>query len=151
MLMDKYAGDEKVRVFAIDLIGLYSPKVQLKVSSLSLLSDARLTYFQAEELYLNVIIDILNPKPGLSEQLLSFSSAKTPEVAALNLLSLPPRTLCSHRLASRTAKTLANPESEKDATTIRQSYSRMVEQTLLLMGKVKQQKQCERITNKKPL
>ena len=95
------------------------------------------------ERYLNAIVDALSPKPTLLEHFLSFSDLKTPEVFALNLLSLPPRILRSHRLVSRAAKILVRQDSGDDATAIRQSYSQMVEQSLLLTAKAKHQKMCE--------
>ena len=91
--------------------------------------------------YLEVVLDCLKPKPTVSIHLLTFSDGPTRASTALNLLSLPPNIFCAQRLVSKSARLLSiNGDS---AEKIRQIYSHLVEETLLLAEQVQPYKKRE--------
>ena len=89
------------------------------------------------------MVDTLNPKRTISERLLSFGDDKVPQDIALTLLSLPPQLLHNRRLIMRVGKILSRHNGDIDATAIRQSYSRMLEQVLTLITTATHQRICE--------
>ena len=64
-----------------------------------------------------------------------------PETTALNLLSLPSEILATRQLVDSVGKTLSKQGAE--ATTLRDIYSRLIEQTLLLVNEVKTNEKCK--------
>ena len=86
------------------------------------------------EKYLEVVLDALKPKPTVSIHFLNFSDGRSRASTALNLLSLPPNIFRAPRLISKSARLLSN--KGEDAVQLRQMYSHLVEDTLLLAEQV---------------
>ncbi|MCJ1352938.1 MAG: snoRNA-binding rRNA-processing protein utp10 [Icmadophila ericetorum] len=133
MLLEKYAGDAKVRTFAANLASQYSPTTQLS----------------ATLKYLDLVSDTLKSERTISERLLAFDDARRPTSIAANLLSLLPQVLSSQRLITRISKTLTRHDGHADAAVIRQGYSQMLGCLLQLMVDVRQDPilylACERV------
>jgi U3 small nucleolar RNA-associated protein 10 len=92
MLVDKYGLNENIRAFLVELSGSFSVEVQL----------------QSIVKYLDLVSDILRPKPTYSAVLLNTNEedVKDPHGSALNELLLLPHLLSQRRLISQTAKIL---------------------------------------------
>ena len=102
---------------------------------------------QAVEQYLDVVLDILQPKPTSSSCLVSLDKGHTPESIVANLLLLPSLILSAKRLTPRTAKILN--EQQEEAETIRATYGRLLEQIFILSEKTKHNRRlrilCEQL------
>jgi U3 small nucleolar RNA-associated protein 10 len=124
MLVDKYGTAEGVRNFAADLSSSFSVELQLK---------------SAIE-FLKLVGDVLKPKPTYSSVLLGTheDSHSDPERLALNELTLLPQILSQNRLISQTARLL--DRDDMDAARIRDLYSSLLEDLLVLADTVKEQK-----------
>lgn len=123
MLVDKYGPTEKMRSFAAELLGSFGVEIQL-------LSAIK---------YLELVGDILKPKPTFSTILLSANEDKEldPYEKALNELSLLPHILSQKRLVSKTGKLLDH--DDMDAARIRELYSQLLENILAMADTTKNQ------------
>ena len=122
LLKDKYPSNKGVPEFAVELVGHHRVKTQ----------------FLTVEKYLDVILDILKPKPTSSSYLVTIDQGYTPESAANNLLPLPSMILGAKQLISRTARILS--EEKQEADMIRTIYGRLLEQIFVLSEKTKYHK-----------
>lgn len=124
MLVDKYGANDKIKAFAADLSGSFSVEVQL----------------QSAIKYLDLVTDVLKPKPTNSALLLGTNDDKAsePSKTAFSVISLLPHLLSQKRLVSDTAKILER--DDMDAAKIRELYSQLLENLLSFADTVKQQK-----------
>ena len=124
MLVDKYGASETIQTFAVELSSSFSVEVQL----------------QSIVKYLELIHDILKPKPTYSSVLLGANEegAFEPHRVALSELTLLPQLLSQKRLISQTAKLL--DRDDMDAARIRDLYSTLLESLLALADTLKDQK-----------
>ncbi|TVY82314.1 U3 small nucleolar RNA-associated protein [Lachnellula suecica] len=124
MLIDKYGAIECIKVFAVDLSSSFSVEVQL----------------QSVAKYLDLVKDVLKPKPTYSAVLLNANDdgASDPHEIALKALSLLPDLLSQKRLVTQTAKLLER--DDMDAARIRDMYSALLESLLALTDTLKDQK-----------
>jgi U3 small nucleolar RNA-associated protein 10 len=124
MLVDKYGASEGTKAFAADLAGSFSVEVQL----------------QSALKYLDLIGDVLKPKPTYSNILLNTNDDGIfdPKRIALNEMELLPHLLSEKRLVSQTGKLL--DRDDMDAARIRDLYSALLEETLGLADTLKDQK-----------
>ncbi|MCJ1435688.1 snoRNA-binding rRNA-processing protein utp10 [Xylographa pallens] len=118
LLLDHYADSRETRQFIQEFTSQYSPLIQLRTM----------------EKYLEVVLDSLKSKPTVSSHFLTFSDGRSRASTALNLLSLPPNIFRAPRLILRSARLLSN--KSEDAVQLRQIYSHLVENTLLLAEQV---------------
>lgn len=123
MLVDKYGPTEKTKSFSAELSGSFSVEIQL-------LSAVK---------YLELVVDILKPKPTFSAVLLSANEDKEldPHKKALNELSLLPHLLSQKRLVSKTGKLLDH--DDMDAARVRELYSQLLENILAMADTTKNQ------------
>jgi U3 small nucleolar RNA-associated protein 10 len=124
MLVDKYGITENTQSFAIELSNSFSVEVQL----------------QSAVKYLELVRDVLKPKPTYSTVLLTASDEGTsdPHHIALHELTLLPYLLSQKRLISQTAKLL--DRDDMDAARIRDLYSTLLENLLALADTLKDHK-----------
>jgi U3 small nucleolar RNA-associated protein 10 len=122
MLVDKYGVNDNIKSFAAELTTSFSVETQL----------------QSAVKYLELINDLLKPKPTFSLILLGAHDKIDPQRAALNELLLLPHILSQRRLVSQTAKIL--DRDDMDATRIRELYSTLLEDLLGLAESLKEQK-----------
>jgi U3 small nucleolar RNA-associated protein 10 len=124
MLVDKYGPNEGIKGFAGDVAGSFSVEIQL-------LSAVK---------YLDLIGDILKPKPTYSAILLNANEDGIidPKRIASNELALLPHLLSQKRLASQAGKLLQR--DDMDAARIRDLYSALLENTLALADTLRDQK-----------
>jgi U3 small nucleolar RNA-associated protein 10 len=123
MLVDKYGPTEKIKSFAADLSGSFSVEIQL----------------QSAIKHLELIVDILKPKPTFSTILLGGNDDKDadPLKTALDELCLLPHILSQKRLVSKTGKLL--DRDDMDAARVRDLYSHLLENVLALADTTKTQ------------
>lgn len=123
MLVDKYGPTDDIKAFTIEISGSFGVETQL----------------QSSVKYLELISDVLKPKPTFSAILLGANDEGRldPHQAALNLLSLLPQLLSQPRLVSRTAKVL--DQDDMDAARVRDIYSTLLESLLTLADSLKGQ------------
>ncbi|PQE03008.1 BP28CT domain-containing protein [Rutstroemia sp. NJR-2017a BVV2] len=122
MLVDKYGVNDNIKSFAAELTNSFSVETQL----------------QSAVKYLELINDLLKPKPTFSLILLGAHEKIDPQRAALNELLLLPHILSQRRLVSQTAKIL--DRDDMDAARIRELYSTLLEDLLGLAESLKEQK-----------
>jgi U3 small nucleolar RNA-associated protein 10 len=124
MLADKYGVTDDIKVFAVNLSGAFSTDIQLQTISK----------------YLDLVSDVLKPKPTFSSMLLSTSDStvKDPSRVALNQLVLLPHLLSQRKLIDQVAKWLER--DDMDSSRIRDIYSTLLEHLLVLADSVKDDK-----------
>ncbi|RAL59484.1 hypothetical protein DID88_006599 [Monilinia fructigena] len=122
MLVDKYGVSDDIKSFATELTNAFSVEVQL----------------QSAIKYLQLIDDLLKPKPTFSLILLGAHDKIDPQRAALNELILLPHILSQRRLITQTAKLL--DRDDMDAARIRELYSTLLENLLVLSESLKDKK-----------
>lgn len=122
MLVDKYGVNDDVKSFAAELTNAFSVEVQL----------------QSSVKYVELIDDLLKPKPTYSLILLGAHEKIDPQRAALNELTLLPHILSQRRLITQTAKLL--DRDDMDAARIRELYSTLLENLLVLTESLKDKK-----------
>ncbi|TAQ89036.1 hypothetical protein B7494_g2638 [Chlorociboria aeruginascens] len=124
MLVDKYGVTESITSFAIDLAGSFAVEIQLN----------------SAVKYLELINDLLKPKPTFSGILLGVSEENVldPPHIAQNELTLLSHLLSQRRLAVQTAKLL--DRDDMDAARVREIYSTLLENILALADTVNDQK-----------
>jgi U3 small nucleolar RNA-associated protein 10 len=124
MLVDKYGPTDNIKTFAVELASAFSVEVQL----------------QSAVKYLDLVGDILKPKPTQSSILLGANdeTVRDPHRCALNELMLLPHLLSQKRLVSQTGKLL--DRDDMDAARIRDLYSTLLENLLGLADTVKDHK-----------
>jgi U3 small nucleolar RNA-associated protein 10 len=124
MLVDKYGPNESIKTFAVELSSSFSVEIQL----------------QSAVKYLELVGDILKPKPTYSSVLLSTNNEgiQDPQKSALNELTLLPHILSQKRLIAQTGKLLAR--DDMDSARIRDLYSTLLENLLALADTLKNQK-----------
>ncbi|KAH8658708.1 hypothetical protein BGZ60DRAFT_382858 [Tricladium varicosporioides] len=124
MLSDKYGISEGVKAFCVDLCGSFSVEIQL----------------QSAVKYLDLVKDVLKPKPTYSAILLSAGDEALPNpfnIARIEL-ELLPAILSQKRLISQTGKILQR--DDMNAARIRELYSILLEDLLALADLLKGQK-----------
>jgi U3 small nucleolar RNA-associated protein 10 len=116
MLVDKYGPTDKIKSFAAELSGSFSVEIQL----------------QSAIKYLELVEDILKPKPTFSTILLSTQDNKDsdPQKTAVDELILLPHLLSQKKLITQTGKLLER--DDMDAARIRDLYSHLLENVLAL-------------------
>lgn len=124
MLVDKYGPTDSIQTFAVELSSAFSVEIQL----------------QSAVKYLDLVGDVLKPKPTYSTVLLNANdeSVQDPQRCALNELQLLPHLLSQKRLILQTAKLL--DRDDMDAARIRDLYSTLLENILGLADIVKDHK-----------
>ncbi|KAE9379300.1 hypothetical protein N431DRAFT_553547 [Stipitochalara longipes BDJ] len=124
MLVDKYGPTEDIKAFAADVAGSFSVEIQL----------------QSAVKYLDLVGDVLKPKPTYSSILLSANDdgIADPRRVASNEMALLPHLLSQKRLANQTGKLL--DRDDMDAARIRDLYSTLLENVLALADTLKDQK-----------
>lgn len=124
MLVDKYGVTESIKAFASELTGSFGVEVQL----------------QSAVKYLDLVADVLKPKPSFSSVLLGTNEDGTsdPSKTATNELILLSHLLSQKRLVSQTGKLLNR--DDMDAARVRDLYSTLLENILALADTLKDQK-----------
>jgi U3 small nucleolar RNA-associated protein 10 len=124
MLVDKYGPTDGIKVFAADVAGSFSVEIQL----------------QSAVKYLDLITDVLKPKPTYSSILLNANDDGVPDPKriASNEMALLPYLLSQKRLTIQTGKLL--DRDDMDAARIRDIYSTLLENVLALADTLKDQK-----------
>lgn len=124
MLVDKYGPTEGIKAFAADIAGSFSVEIQL----------------QSAVKYLDLVGDVLKPKPTYSSVLLNANDdgISDPKRIALNEIALLPHLLSQKRLVAQTGKLL--DRDDMDAARIRDLYSTLLENVLTLADTLKDQK-----------
>jgi U3 small nucleolar RNA-associated protein 10 len=124
MLTDKYGPTLDIKSFTVDLSSSFGVDVQL----------------QSAVKYLDLVSDVLKPKPTISSVLLSVSDsgAKDAHRTALNQLTLLPHLLSQKRLIDQTGKLLEG--DDMDAARVRDLYSALLENLLGLADTLKSNK-----------
>jgi U3 small nucleolar RNA-associated protein 10 len=124
MLADKYGVTNEIKVFAVDLLGAFSVDIQLHTISK----------------YLDLVSDVLKPKPTISSMLLGTndSTVKDPNRVALNQLILLPHLQSQRKLIDHVAKLLEREDME--SSKIRELYSALLEKLLVFADTVKDDK-----------
>lgn len=124
MLADKYGVTADIKAFTADLSGAFSTDVQL----------------QTGVKYLDLISDVLKPKPAISSMLLSTSdkSVKDPHRIVLTQLSLLAHLLSQRKLIHQMGKLLER--DDMDSSRIRDLYSSLLEIILALADSLKNDK-----------
>ena len=114
MLVNKYGATNDIIAFALDISSSFGVEVQL-VTTLK---------------YLELVIDVLDPKPTISSTLLNAPEVNTssPQEVATNELALLPHLLSQKRLVVQTAKHLNRDDME--AAKVRDIYSNTLEMLL---------------------
>lgn len=121
MLVDKYGATDDIKAFTTDLSGSFSVDCQL----------------QSSTKYLDLVRDVLMPKPTVSNVLLSVSesSSKDSHQSAQALLELLPHLLSHKRLVMQTSRILER--DDMDAARVREVYSVLLKDLLLLADTLK--------------
>ncbi|KAL5326753.1 hypothetical protein ACEPPN_004442 [Leptodophora sp. 'Broadleaf-Isolate-01'] len=124
MLVDKYGVTDSIRSFVSELTGSFGVEVQL----------------QSAVKYLDLVADVLKPKPSYSKVLLGTheDGDSDPQRIALDELTLLPHLLSQKRLISQTGKLLNR--DDMDAARVRDLYSTLLESILALADTLKDQK-----------
>ena len=124
MLADKYGVTDGIKSFTADLSGAFTVDIQLQTVSK----------------YLDLVSDVLKPKPTISSMILSTSDStvKDPNRIALNQLILLPHLLSQRRLIDQVGKLLER--DDMDSSRIRDLYSALLENVLVLADTVKDDK-----------
>lgn len=121
MLADKYGLTEDIKAFTVDLSSGFGVDVQLQTAAK----------------YLDLIRDILKPKPTISNMLLSTSDSSTrdPHHMALTQLTLLPYLLSQRKLIDQMGKLLQR--DDMDSSRLRDIYSSLMEHILSLADSLK--------------
>jgi U3 small nucleolar RNA-associated protein 10 len=121
MLADKYGATSNIIAFAIDLSSGFDVDIQLQ-SALKII---------------DLIIDILQPKPTVSSVLLSSRESSTPEPHRIALIQLTqlPHLLSQRQLIEQTGSLLER--DDMDASRVRDLYTLLLEKILALAGTLK--------------
>lgn len=121
MLANKYGASDDARVFAMEISCAFSVETQL----------------QSVAKYLDLVSDVLKPKPALSIVLLGLDDPKDADKSdvAHRLLRLLPHLLSEKCIIQKTANMLAC--DDVDAARIRDMYSSLLEQILALAETLK--------------
>jgi U3 small nucleolar RNA-associated protein 10 len=124
MLADKYGVTDGIKTFTVDLSGAFTVDIQLQTVSK----------------YLDLVSDVLKPKPTISSMILSTSDStvKDPNRIALNQLILLPHLLSQRKLIDQVGKLLER--DDMDSSRIRDLYSALLESLLALADTVKEDK-----------
>ncbi|KAI1122707.1 armadillo-type protein [Nemania abortiva] len=124
MLTNMYGPTDQVLSFATEIFNSFSVEIQLQ----SLIK------------LLNLIGDIFQPRPNVSAVLLGTNdqSERDPEKTGLDELTLLPHLLSSRKLTSQISKLAERDDME--ASKIRELYSTLLEDLLLLANSLKQRK-----------
>jgi U3 small nucleolar RNA-associated protein 10 len=124
MLIDKYGPIDSIKIFAVEISTSFSVEIQL----------------QSAGKLLDLIGDALKPKPTYSTVLLNANdeSVQTPQEAVLNELILLQYLLQQRNLATQTGKMLARDDMV--AARVRDLYSNILENVLVLADSLKEQK-----------
>ncbi|KAL2074594.1 hypothetical protein VTL71DRAFT_8372 [Oculimacula yallundae] len=124
MLVDKYGVTDTIKSFASELTSAFGVEVQL----------------QSAVKYLDLIADVLKPKPTYSNVLLGTQDEgdSDPHKIAIAELALLPHLLSQKRLISQTGKLLSR--DDMDAARVRELYSTLLESILALADTLKDQK-----------
>lgn len=124
MLADKYGVTDGIKTFAVDLSGAFTVDIQL----------------QTVLKYLDLVSDVLKPKPTISSMILSpgDSTMKDPNHIALNQLILLSQLLSERKLVDQVGKLLER--DDMDSSRIRDLYSAILENILELADTVKDDK-----------
>ena len=124
MLVDKYGVTENIRSFALDLSSSFPVEIQLHTAVK----------------YIELVRDLLKPKPSYSAILLTANEDESPDPhrTALQELTLLPQLLSQKRLITQTAKLL--DRDDMDAARIRDLYSTLLEGLLALADILKDHK-----------
>ncbi|GJN77355.1 snoRNA-binding rRNA-processing protein utp10 [Purpureocillium lilacinum] len=122
MLVDRYDTSDALLHFVVDLLNNFSTEIQLE-------SFVKL---------LDLVADLFKPKPGISFILLGISEDredKNIDKIALRQLSALPSFLASKKLKAQVGKLVGRDDME--ASEVRELYSLLLENLLLLADKVK--------------
>ncbi|KAI0430457.1 armadillo-type protein [Xylaria sp. FL1042] len=124
MLIKMYSPTDQVLSFATEVFNYFTVEIQLQ----SLIK------------LLNLIADIFQPRPNISAVLLGTNdqSEHDPERVALSELTLLPHLLSSRKLTTQISKLAERDDME--ASKIRELYSTLLEDLLLLADSLKQRK-----------
>ncbi|KAI0512590.1 armadillo-type protein [Xylaria bambusicola] len=124
MLTNMYSPTDQVLSFATEVFNYFTVEIQLQ----SLIK------------LLNLINDIFQPRPNISAVLLGASdqSERDPEKTGLSELTLLPRLLSSRKLTTQISKLAERDDME--ASKIRELYSTLLEDLLVLADSLKQRK-----------
>ncbi|KAI1074688.1 hypothetical protein F5B20DRAFT_428328 [Whalleya microplaca] len=124
MLTNMYGTTDEVLVFSTELFNYFTVKIQLQ-SLIKLLDLTR---------------DLFQPRPGLSSVLLGANDhiERDPQKIGLRQLSLIPHLLSSKKLTTQIGKLTERDDME--ASNIRELYSTLLENLLILADSLKQHK-----------
>jgi U3 small nucleolar RNA-associated protein 10 len=124
MLADKYGVTDDIKTFTVDLSGAFSVDIQLQTVSK----------------YLDLVSDVLKPKPTISSMLLSTSDSTVKDLnrVALSQLILLPHLLSQRKLIDQVGKLLER--DDMDSSRIRDLYSALLENVLGFADTVKDDK-----------
>ncbi|KAI9738135.1 MAG: snoRNA-binding rRNA-processing protein utp10 [Claussenomyces sp. TS43310] len=124
MLADKYGATNDIKTFAVDLLSSFGVDIQIPTALK----------------YLELVADILSPKPTISAVLFSMgaSSSKETHPMALNQLALLPDLLSHRGLIEQMGSLLER--DDMDATRVRDIYSTLLEKLLSLADSVRADK-----------
>ncbi|KAI1423612.1 armadillo-type protein [Xylaria sp. FL1777] len=124
MLTNMYSPTDQIMSFATEVFNYFTVEIQLQ----SLIK------------LLNLIADIFKPRPNISAILLGTNdqSERDPERIGLNELTLLPHLLSSRKLTTQISKLAERDDME--ASKIRELYSTLLEDLLLLADSLKQRK-----------
>ncbi|CZS94034.1 hypothetical protein WAI453_001374 [Rhynchosporium graminicola] len=129
MLVDKYGVTDSIKSFTAELTGAFGVEVQL----------------QSAVKYLDLVSDVLKPKPTYSYVLLGThdDGDSDPQKIAMTELALLPHLLSQRRLISQTGKLLGR--DDMDAARVRDLYSTLLESILALADTLKDQKRLHNV------
>ncbi|KAI2637419.1 armadillo-type protein [Xylaria nigripes] len=124
MLTDMYGSTDQVLSFAAEVFNYFSVEIQLR----SLIK------------LLNLVGDIFQPRPNISAVLLNTNeqSVRDPEKIGLGQLALLPHLLSSRKLTAQISR--LSERDDMEAAEIRDLYSTLLEDLLLLADSLKQRK-----------
>ncbi|KAE8451963.1 hypothetical protein EG329_002127 [Mollisiaceae sp. DMI_Dod_QoI] len=127
MMVDKYGSTEAIKAFAVELSASFSVEIQL----------------QSAVKYLELVGDVLKPKPTYSAILLNANDDRDSDATsiALNEMTLLPHLLSQKRLVTQTAKLLGH--DDMDAARIRDLYSTLLEHILALADSLKEENRLQ--------
>ena len=131
MLIERYQVDSKVIPFVTDLMNSFPVIMQL----------------QAVEKYLDLVIDVLKPKRGLSDIILSLGDKTETEVkrSTCALLSGIAQTTDNAILRRRIVQALNGTDA--DADSVRTTYSELLEKTMQLTLHLRNEEEVLRCSN----
>ncbi|RDW71266.1 hypothetical protein BP6252_07829 [Coleophoma cylindrospora] len=124
MLVDKYGATDDIKNFIVEVSGAFGVEIQL----------------QTAVKFLELVADVLKPKPSFSSILLSTNDdgLLDPQRIALQELSVLPHLLSQRRLVRQTGKVLER--DDMDAARVRDLYATLLEDLLAMAETLKGQK-----------